>query len=67
MMKSPAFERRAGLFLPAGFDVVWYGLFAGKPAPTVLASNRKTMYTKEPVGAGLPAKRPYQTTQNLQE
>jgi hypothetical protein len=32
------------------------GAFAGKPAPTVIASNKMLAYTTEPVGAGLPAK-----------
>jgi hypothetical protein len=53
MMKSPAFERRAGFFLPAGFDVVWYGLFAGKPAPTVGDGEHRFYVRLRPCGSGL--------------
>ncbi|SPO56718.1 Flagellar basal body rod protein FlgB (fragment), partial [Pseudomonas sp. JV551A1] len=45
--------------MPA-FLFAWGGLFAGKPAPTGMASPSRTVHN--PVGAGLPAKRPPQTT-----
>jgi hypothetical protein len=50
--KNPDGESFRVFYCQSENDGAWKGLFAGKPAPTVIGG------VPNPVGAGLPAKRP---------